>query len=268
MRGSIVVKESRAAFSAILLLHSNVCGLKVIGADPSLARFSYQGSLSRLGQSLQGKVDLRFIIRDREVSGTALGTNSFEKLDVEKGLFQVSLDFGMAVFTGAPRWLEISVREPGGNAYSILTPTQPLGVNPYAITALQVAEGSVGTLQIALNSVNGDLIAPGSVRSLMLAPGSVLDNLRAIGQTGVSKGGTIHSENYDNGGLVGAGYVQSGKVDLEDAWDVRNGATAPSARREHTAVWTGSEMIVWGVGIPMGYLEREDDMIPPPIVGR
>src|SRR5256884_1990548 len=35
-----------------------------------------------------------------------------------------------------------------------------------------------------------------------------------------------------------------------NSWIATNITTAPSARAEHTAVWTGSEMIVWG-----GYFE-------------
>jgi N-acetylneuraminic acid mutarotase len=41
--------------------------------------------------------------------------------------------------------------------------------------------------------------------------------------------------------------VKLGKVDLGDVWEECDGTTnAPSARYLHTAVWTGSEMIVWG----------------------
>ena len=31
-----------------------------------------------------------------------------------------------------------------------------------------------------------------------------------------------------------------------DTWTTTNPTSAPSARAGHTAVWTGSEMIVWG----------------------
>ena len=35
-----------------------------------------------------------------------------------------------------------------------------------------------------------------------------------------------------------------------DSWTATSTTNAPSARDLHTAVWTGSEMIVWGGGIP------------------
>ena len=35
---------------------------------------------------------------------------------------------------------------------------------------------------------------------------------------------------------------------VEDTWTATSTTNAPSARAGHTAVWTGSEMIVWGGG--------------------
>jgi N-acetylneuraminic acid mutarotase len=31
-----------------------------------------------------------------------------------------------------------------------------------------------------------------------------------------------------------------------DSWTATNTTNAPEARRQHTAVWTGSEIIIWG----------------------
>jgi N-acetylneuraminic acid mutarotase len=47
---------------------------------------------------------------------------------------------------------------------------------------------------------------------------------------------------YDNGYLnTGGRYNPS-----TDSWTTTSTTNAPSARLHHTAVWTGSEMIVWG----------------------
>jgi hypothetical protein len=38
-----------------------------------------------------------------------------------------------------------------------------------------------------------------------------------------------------------------GKYDpITDSWTNTSSTNAPSAREKHTAVWSGSEMIVWG----------------------
>ena len=57
-----------------------------------------------------------------------------------------------------------------------------------------------------------------------------------------------------------------------DSWTPTSRVNAPSARREHTAVWTGSEMIVWGgerAGVVLVVTATPAGAtIRPPIVGR
>ena len=50
------------------------------------------------------------------------------------------------------------------------------------------------------------------------------------------------------GGFTGVSYFNTGgRYDPStDTWTSTSTAGAPSAREQHTAVWTGSEMIVWG----------------------
>src|SRR5215217_7108017 len=48
-------------------------------------------------------------------------------------------------------------------------------------------------------------------------------------------------DNSYNGLNTGGRYNSS-----TDSWTATSTANAPEARREHTAVWTGSEMLAWG----------------------
>ena len=49
------------------------------------------------------------------------------------------------------------------------------------------------------------------------------------------------------GGDYGSTFNTGGKYNPStDSWTATSTANAPSARVQHTAVWTGSEMIVWG----------------------
>lgn len=45
--------------------------------------------------------------------------------------------------------------------------------------------------------------------------------------------------------LIGAGYTEVGSTGLE-VWKATTTTGAPTGRSRHTAVWTGSKMIVWG----------------------
>ena len=50
------------------------------------------------------------------------------------------------------------------------------------------------------------------------------------------------------GGITTSGYVNTGGRynPTTDSWIPTTTTGAPGARYQHTSVWTGSEMIVWG----------------------
>ena len=51
------------------------------------------------------------------------------------------------------------------------------------------------------------------------------------------------------GGFDGANLNTGGRYNPStDSWTATSTTNAPAARDDHTAVWTGSEMIVWGGG--------------------
>src|SRR5205807_2527405 len=51
------------------------------------------------------------------------------------------------------------------------------------------------------------------------------------------------------GGWAFAFYNTGGKYNpVTDSWTATSTTNAPDARSGHTAIWTGSNMIVWGVG--------------------
>ena len=54
----------------------------------------------------------------------------------------------------------------------------------------------------------------------------------------------------------------------DDSWTATSTANVPSARYSHTAVWTGSEMIVWGGQGDAGSSIPAEDTIPARIVGQ
>ena len=101
---------------------------------------------------------------------------------------------------------------------------------------------------LVAGSVTAVRIASNSITSGQLAPGAAAVNLGASGQGIVPSGGMILSSNYNDANLLSLGYVRLANVDFGNVWEQRATNGAPSARSDHTAVWTGSELIVWGGG--------------------
>ena len=213
-------------FAILAILHP------MASAHAQGTAFTYQGRLNDGSIAATGVYDLRFTIYDALTGGSAVSgpvTNS--ATSVSNGLFTATLDFGAGIFTGVGRWLEIGVRtNSGGPAFTILAPRQPVAPAPYAVFAGNVnASGISGTISYNL-----------------LAPGAAASNLQASGQSPVPSGGMILSSNSNDSSLTGAGYVKLGTTVLGDAWEAGAVDSSLAGRIYQTAVWTGTEMIVWG----------------------
>jgi len=223
--------------------------------------FTYQGSLSSAGHPANGWFDLTLAVWDASTSGNLWGgpiTNT--GVAVSNGLFTITLDFGPGVFTGPARWLEIGVRSNGVGNFSALAPRQAATPAPYAImsanalSAASAATAAAVTGSVAAGQITGTLssanIGAGTISATDLAPNTAAANLNAGGLSGVASSGLVLSTTDNNTNLANAGYVKIyGSFGTPDAWQAFTNAPVtgpPSARNSHTAVWTGSEMIVWG----------------------
>src|SRR5262245_59460126 len=101
--------------------------------------FTYQGKLTDSGNAPNGNYDFEFRLFDSLSAGTQQGsTLTRTNVAVANGIFTVQLDFGACptCFNGASRFLDISVRQAGGIAYTQLSPRQQVTTTPYAIKSL------------------------------------------------------------------------------------------------------------------------------------
>lgn len=176
-------------------------------------------------------------------------------LPVVKGLYSVQLgDTTLANMTTLPATVfanaDVRLRvwfNDGTTGFQLLTPDKRIAAVGYAMMAGTVVDGAITAAKLASEAVTSEKIAGGAVGSVQMAPGAATANLAAGGQAPVPVGGLVLSQNYDDTNLVELGYANLGKVDLPGVFEQRASSGALLTNRsDHTAVWTGTEMIVWG----------------------
>ncbi len=107
--------------------------------------FNYNGELVDNNAAANGSYDLRFTIHDSAINPSPLTTPlTNSAVNVTEGQFVTELDFG-PIFSGAARWLEVSVRPHGDANFVTLTPRQSIKPTPYAMFA-ETAKNFTGVL--------------------------------------------------------------------------------------------------------------------------
>jgi type VI secretion system secreted protein VgrG len=135
--------------------------------------FTYQGGLNDGAIPANGKYDLRFSVYDstNNPGNLVAGPITNSATGISNGLFAATLDFGVGVFDGNPRWLDIGVRTNGGTNFTTLIPRQALTPSPYAITSGGIIVGGVTSSMLASGAVTGDKIAAGAVTTQSIDDG-------------------------------------------------------------------------------------------------
>ena len=148
--------------------------------------FTYQGRLNAGGTPAHALYEMSFALYDAPTNGNGIGTPvNLAPVAVSNGLFTVTLDFGVASFTGADRWLEITVNLFGSDMVpTTLHPRQWITPAPYAIRA-----ANAGNLMSTANApleikVNGQ-------RALRLEPTGNAPNLIGGSSNNFVKAGTV-----------------------------------------------------------------------------
>jgi hypothetical protein len=161
-----------------------------LSTDAQGTAFIYQGRLNDGGASANGtNYGMVFYIYDAPTGGTVLGNFGIVSMTISNGLFTAPLDFGN-VFSGAPRWLEITVQKNGGS-FTTLSPRQPITPAPYAITAANLSS------VLENNSIHSGLNSP------TLSGGS--ENAITTGGNFATIGGGENNTNSGTGATIGGG---------------------------------------------------------------
>ena len=169
-------------------------------------------------------------IANGSITNTQLATGSVTSTTIAAGAVNAS-----HIASGAVTSAQLATDAVIGNSIASAT-----------ITGAKIAPGTITSAHLANSAIGTAQIANGAVGAAQLAPGAVAANLAGSGQTGVPSGGLVLSVDGANAALVNAGYVKIGATTLAETWQTQVNGTVPTARSRHMAVWTGSEMIVWG----------------------
>ena len=147
--------------------------------------FIYQGALSNSSGSVTDSCDFTFALYNGATGTQRVGPlETRNGVGVANGIFVVQLDFG-AVFGGAVRWLETTVRCPGSvGSFTTLTPRQPILSTPNALYAqtATLAKGAEGDFRVT-NGILHSAVAPGSSE---VAGALLLDNTTSGNRWSVS----------------------------------------------------------------------------------
>lgn len=126
---------SRSMFLAGFIIL--VSGGALAVAAPLSTDIVYQGQLKEYGLPVDGTLPMTFQLFDAEAGGNPVGSAIvLSAVVVTNGLFQVTLNFGPAAFSGEQRYLQVTAGGVG------LSPRQRIAAAPYALHALNAPDGT------------------------------------------------------------------------------------------------------------------------------
>jgi hypothetical protein len=227
--------------------------------------FTYQGRLNHGTNAATGLYEMQFSVYDAATSGHEVGIPvDVAPVSVNNGLFMVFLDFGDGVFTGPPRWLEITVNVYGSDQPTVLlSPRQPITASPYALHAANAAGlMTVGNAPLDIK-VNGVRVMHYDASSTTEAPniiGGFSGNFGVGGAT-IAGGGSYVFPNSVLGpyGTVGGGAGnQAGarpEPNVDHAWATVGGGLTNVASGDYSTIGGGyhNRATAEGTTIPGGF---------------
>ncbi|MBI3415719.1 MAG: hypothetical protein HY043_10455 [Verrucomicrobia bacterium] len=226
---------------------------------------NYQGSISINGTDYDGPGEFKFAFVNAE------GTTTFWSNDgssiharepatatpiaVSQGDYSVLLgdttltnmtDLPPAVFANPDLWLRVWFSD-ATNGFQHVAPDQRIAAVAYAMIAVNVSDGAITSAKLARGAVTTEKLAPNSITAASIAPRSIGPAQLALGAAEanlLASGGLILSDSAAPTNLLAKGFTKMGAMTVEgDAWK-KFKFFIPTPRYGHTAIWTGTEMIV------------------------
>jgi subtilisin-like proprotein convertase family protein len=133
---------------------------------PFLPEFTYQGFITSAGTPVNGVRDIRLEFWSSPYStfgGDSRGTYTASNVQVNNGRFSMLIPReGNNLADDRQLFVEVGVREPGGSAFTVLSPRQQMTATPYAMFAqsARVADLATQVLSVPWGSITN---VPGNV---------------------------------------------------------------------------------------------------------
>lgn len=122
--------------------------------------FTYQGTLTELGEPVDGTADFELTLWDAAMAGGQIGiVVSVSEVEVEAGAFTLLVDFGVDPYTtNEARWMEVDVRSPAGEGqFETLSPRQELTPTPVSLATRGINASADGEVGIGTTNPTGPL---------------------------------------------------------------------------------------------------------------
>ena len=224
------------------------------------ALLNYQGNISVGGSPFEGQGQFKLALVNSDASSIYWGNDADGNSDgqpdasvsvtVSGGSCSILLgDTNIAnmaalpasVFSNSNLYLRVWFND-GVNGFELLTPDQRIASVGYAMMAGDVPDGTISSAKLSPSLST-------TITDLQTQLGELTTRLTQVESTAPPASGlTVVSAQASDAGLLQDGY-QAFYTIPSPAWTQGSTTGSPAARDDHTAVWSGSEMIVWG-----GYL--------------
>jgi len=165
--------------SILFIVFILLAGLHQAAAQGTTA-FTYQGQLHDSGTNANGAYTMMFALYDSASGGTQIGSTITTTPILANGLFTVNLDFGAGAFTGAARWLDITITNGGNQTLSPRVQLMPAPYAQFAAIAATVTNGAIKNAQIAANAIATTNIQNGAITTAQIANGAVTNQNLAV----------------------------------------------------------------------------------------
>lgn len=188
------------------------------------SEFTHQGKFPETGGTASGNYQMEFKLFDAPTGGNQIGTTiSIASVSVTKSVFSVNLDFGVAAFPGADRFLEIAARKSSTDPFTILGPRQKITSAPYSIKSNSAEAATTATTALTADSA---IIANTATRA------NTATNALQLG--GMSASRFVRFDDNDN---VGIGTISTGsKLEVAGTIESKSGGIKfPDATMQTTA---------------------------------